>query len=65
MKPRQAPVSAARISDTTGSETNSDTISMVSELIADTPTASPSSPSIRLTALVQATIHSIVSGMER
>ena len=64
MKPRHAPVSAARMMDTTGSETNSDTMSIVIELIADTPTASPSSPSIRLTAFVQPTIHSIVSGME-
>ena len=48
-----------------GSATKMDTTIIVSELIADTPTASPSSPSIRLTAFVQPTIHSTVSGIAR
>ena len=65
MKPRQAPVSAARMMETTGSATNRDTTSIVSELIADTPQASPSSPSMRLTALVHPTIHSMVKGTDR
>ena len=38
--------------------------SRVMELMVDTPTAKPSSPSIRLTALVIATIHSTVTGMD-
>ena len=65
MKPRHAPTSAARITATFGSATNIATTSIVSELIVDTPTASPSSPSIRLTAFVQPTIQRRVSGMGR
>ena len=65
MKPRQAPVRAARITDTTGSATSRETISMEVELMAATPTARPSSPSIRFMALVQPTIHRIVSGTDR
>ena len=65
IKPRQAPVRAARIRATFGSDTKRATTSMVRELMADTPTASPSSPSIRFTALVQPTIHSTVSGTVR
>ena len=64
MKPTQAPITAARISETVGSATYSDTTSMVRLLMVETPTARPSSPSIRLTALVQATIHSMVTGIE-
>ena len=63
IKPMHAPQSAARIKVVLGSATKTETMSIVTELIADTPTASPSSPSIRLTALVQPTIHSTVSGM--
>ena len=65
MNPRHAPVSAARMTATLGSATNIATTSIVSELMVDTPTASPSSPSIRLTAFVQPTIHSRVKGTGR
>ena len=64
MKPMQPPTSATRMMDTVGEETKRETISIVIELMQLTPTASPSSPSIRFTALVQPTIQRIVSGME-
>ena len=38
--------------------------SRVMELMVDTPQARPSRPSIRLTALVMATIHSTEMGMD-
>ena len=65
MKPRQPPASAASSSATLGSATISATISIVTELMALTPQARPSSPSMRLTALVTPTIHSTVTGMLR
>ena len=37
---------------------------MVTELMVDTPQARPSSPSMRLTALVMATIQMRVTGMD-
>ena len=63
MKPTHAPQRAARMNVVFGSATKSETIIIVMELIADTPHASPSSPSMRLTAFVHPTIHSTVSGM--
>ena len=63
MKPMHAPASAATMSATFGSDTSSATTRMVTQLMVDTPTARPSSPSMRLTELVMPTIHSTVSGM--
>lgn len=63
MKPMHAPASAATMSATFGSDTSSATTRMVTQLMVDTPTARPSSPSIRLTEFVMPTIHSTVSGM--
>ena len=38
---------------------------VVTELMVDTPQANPSSPSMRLTALVSATIQMMVTGTDR
>ena len=46
--------------ETDSSDASSDTTSSTQELIADTPTARPSSPSMRLTALVHRTIQKMV-----
>ena len=66
IKPRHAPHRAASIVATLllESETSIDTTSIVSDAMAETPQASPSSPSMRLTEFVQPTIHSIVTGTE-
>ncbi len=63
MKPRHAPTSDAITSATFPSETSSAMTSIDTALIVDTPQASPSSPSMRLTAFVMPTIHSTVTGM--
>ena len=63
IKPMHAPASAATMSATFSSDTSSATTRMVTQLMVDTPTARPSSPSIRLTEFVMPTIHSTVSGM--
>ena len=47
-----------------GSATVRAMTSRVMELMVDTPQAKPSSPSIRLTALVMPTIHSTEMGMD-
>ena len=59
-----APASAAIITATSRSLTSRAMTSMVAALMVDTPQASPSSPSIRLTALVMATIQITVTGMD-
>ncbi len=66
MKPRQAPVRQASSSGTLPVDTGTiiETSIIEAELMAETPTASPSSPSIRFTALVQSTIQRIVTGTE-
>ena len=67
IKPRHPPQSAARITATLmfASDTRSDTTSIVSDAMAETPQASPSSPSMRLTEFVTPTIHSMVTGTAR
>ena len=60
----QPPASAAAINATLGSATLRAMTSMVMELMVDTPQARPSSPSMRLTALVTATIQMMVTGMD-
>ena len=49
---------------TSGSATVRAMTSMVMELMVDTPQASPSSPSMRLTALVMPTIQITEMGMD-
>ena len=49
---------------TSPSPTSRAMTSMVMELMVDTPQARPSSPSMRLTALVMATIQMMVTGMD-
>ena len=49
---------------TGASATRSEMTSSVMELMVDTPHARPSSPSMRLTALVMATIQMTVAGMD-
>ena len=56
------PASAAIMTATGPSATAREMTSMVIELMVETPQASPSSPSIRFTALVMATIHKTVAG---
>ena len=63
IKPTQAPASTASKIAIGTSPISSDTASMVMQAIAETPTARPSKPSMRLTALVMATIQIIVIGM--
>ena len=64
IKPRHAPNSAQRmIAILTSATISAITISDAVEM-ADTPTASPSSPSMKLTAFVIATIQMIVIGTE-
>ncbi len=46
-------------------ETTMAIIIIVKDEIADTPAARPSSPSMRLTELVMATIHNTVTGIEK
>ena len=60
----QAPASAAIMTATFCSDTSRAMMSMVMELMVDTPQASPSSPSMRLTALVMATIQITVTGTD-
>ncbi len=60
----QAPARAAMRMATWASATVRAMTSMVMELMVDTPQARPSSPSIRLTALVMATIQSTEMGMD-
>ena len=59
-----APTSAAIISATSRSLTSRAMTSMVAALMVDTPQASPSSPSMKLTELVIARIHTTVTGMD-
>ena len=61
----QLPASAAIIVAVTGSPTAIAIISSEKQAIEDTPHARPSSPSIRLTAFVIATIQITVTGMDR
>ena len=64
IKPRQAPKSAARTTATFVSATMSAMTVIDAVEMADTPTARPSSPSIKLTAFVIATIQMIVIGYD-
>ena len=64
IKPRHAPKSAQRMTAILTSFTISATTIRDAVEMADTPTARPSRPSIKLTALVMATIQMIVTGME-
>ena len=64
MKPAQAPTKAAMAIATCISDTSREITSTVVAEMVLTPTASPSSPSIRLTELVMATIHSTVMTTE-
>ena len=61
----QAPTSAASSSATLLSATSTAMISMVRPEMVETPAASPSSPSMRLTEFVMITIQTIVTGMEK
>ena len=63
MNPMHAPASAAMVTAMAMLPVSSATASMVTAAIDDTPTARPSSPSIRLTALVMPTIQRMVTGM--
>ena len=65
MKPMQAPTSAAMTTATSASEASNAMTSMVVAEMAETPLARPSSPSMRFTALVMATIQSTVKGTDR
>ena len=58
----QPPARAAMTMATGASATAREMTSMVRALMVDTPQARPSRPSMRLTALVIATIHSTVAG---
>ena len=58
------PDRAAMRRATSGSATVRAMTSMVMELMVDTPQASPSSPSMRLTALVMPTIQITEMGMD-
>ena len=64
IKPRHAPKSAQRMMAMLTSFTMSATTIKDAVEMADTPTASPSRPSIKLTALVIATIQMMVTGMD-
>ena len=64
MKPRQAPKSAQRMMTMLTSLTMSAITIKDAVEMADTPTASPSRPSMKLTAFVMATIQMIVTGMD-
>ena len=63
MKPMHAPASAATMIATFGSATRSATTRIVMQLIVLTPTARPSSPSMRFTLFVMPTIQRIVIGI--
>ena len=65
MKPMHPPARAAIIKATMPSLTSMAITSMVRELMVATPTAKPSSPSIRFTALVMATIQITERGMAK
>ena len=62
MKPTQAPMSASSMTATLPSATSRATTNIVTEEMVETPTASPSSPSMRFTEFVMPTIQSTVTG---
>ena len=64
MKPRHAPNSAQRMMAMFVSATMSAMTMSAAAEMDDTPTASPSSPSMKLTAFVMATIQMIVMGTD-